>query len=83
MATTTFKGRNVAVDVSLLIAALSAAFVLGGHLMNDGIHEDDAIKNMRVRSVIDREITPELVRIRADVAEINRKMDALLKSNGR
>lgn len=79
---TSTKGRNVVVDVSLLIGSLTLSFMLGGHLMNDSIHEAEAPKNARIYTVLDREIKPELRSIKDDVKELNDKMDRLLKKNG-
>lgn len=65
---------QITIGATLLLAALAAAFTLGGHLLNEGIHEDSVTKTLRVERAVDRSIDRE---IKPMFRDIQRQLDSL------
>ena len=78
MANSNWNGRaTMALAVGLVGAVATGAYATGVHFGNKEIHQTSDQKRALIQDSIDREIGPQLKDIRRELAQVNRKLDAL------
>lgn len=65
--------------ISIVGAVATGAYALGRHTGDSGIHEPGHVKEQRIRSIVDRELSPQLQYQSAAIARIERELELLRK----